>query len=586
MKTNIVAVILCLSILVAISLTASAQDSLDVLSPSNVTTVTEPTDTTKPSQTEKPTVTEPAIPAEKLSKCTITLSSTSYTFSGVEKKPKITVSKDKKVFSKADYTVTYMNNINAGTAKVIVTATPNSKALTGSVTKYFRIDKKELSTMKYKSLSADSFVYNGKGFKPSLKLSGDVLKLSLNKDYTVTYKNNKSVGIATVTATGKGNYKGSYSKTFKILPQKVTNIKASNIKSTTFKLSWNKVSGNIDGYRIYRYNSAKKDYDYAVSTTNTYFDVSGREAATSYTYLVRAYKRVNGKNLIGESSSAKKVVMKPMKVATVPSAYKGKNFVFKWEKTKADGYQIRYSKNKSLKNAKVKAVNSGKKTSLSVKLSSKVNYYYQIRAYKNINGKTYYGEWSDKKTTRFSNVYSSFSTTFSSPAGRTTNIKRACEFIDGTVLRPGEVFSFNKIVGRRTPERGFKIATVYSGQDVVSGYGGGVCQVSTTIFNAVLYANLDIVQRYQHTMTVHYVPYGRDAAISWGTADFQFRNSTNQDIKISAKVYNNSKIEIKLLTNSASKPKKVKLNVTRVTNGYKLTRSVGGKVNYTTYSYY
>ena len=583
MKTNIAALLLCLSILVTISLTASAQDSSNAASPSNVTTVTESDETAMIGTT----VTEPVVTAENLSKCTITLSNTSYKFSGVEKKPKVTVSNGKKVFSKSDYTVTYKDNINAGTGKVIITANQNSKVLKGSVTKYFRIDKKELSTMRYKTLSADSFVYTGKAFKPSLSLSGDVLKkLTLNKDYTVTYKNNKAIGIATVTATGKGNYKGTYSKTFEILPQKVTGIKASDIKSTTFKLSWNKVSGNIDGYKIYRYNAAKKTYDYAVSTTNTYFNVSGREAATSYTYLVRAYKKSGDKYLMGESSSAKKVVMKPTKVVSAPSAYKGNNFVFKWEKTKADGYQIRYSKNKSLKNAKVKTVNSGNKTSLSVKLSSNVNYYYKIRAYKKVSGKTYYGDWSDKKTTRFSNVYSSYSTTFNSPAGRTANIKRACEYIDGTILRPGEVFSFNKIVGRRTPERGFKIATVYSGQSVVSGYGGGVCQVSTTIFNAVLYANLDIVQRHQHSMTVHYVPYGRDAAISWGTQDFQFRNSTNQDIKISAKVYNNSKIEIKLLTNSASKPKKVSLNVSKVTNGYKLTRSVGGKVNYTTYSYY
>ena len=286
MKTNIAALLLCICILVTVSLTASAQDSSNAVPSSNATTVTEPIPTTKPSGT---TVTEPVVTAENLSKCTITLSSTSYKFSGVEKKPKVTVRKGKQVFSKSDYTVTYKNNLNAGTGKVIVTAKQNSKVLKGSVTKYFKIEKKELSTMRYKTLSADSFVYNGKEFKPTLKLSGDVLKLSLNKDYTITYKNNKEVGIATVTATGKGNYKGTYSKTFMILPKKVTGIKASNIKSTTFKLSWNKVSGNIDGYRIYRYNSATKSYDYAVSTKNTYFNVSGREAATSYTYLVRAY---------------------------------------------------------------------------------------------------------------------------------------------------------------------------------------------------------------------------------------------------------------------------------------------------------
>ena len=92
-------------------------------------------------------------------------------------------------------------------------------------------------------------------------------------------------------------------------------------------------------------------------------------------------------------------------------------------------------------------------------------------------------------------------------------------------------------------------------------------------------------------MTVHYVPYGRDAAISWGSADFKFRNSTKSDMKISAKVYNNSKIEIKLLTNTKEKHPKVTLNVSssyysKDKSRYVLTRSVGGKVNYSTSSIY
>ena len=118
MKTNIAALLLCLSILVTISLTASAQDSSNAASPSNVTTVTESDETAMIGTT----VTEPVVTAENLSKCTITLSNTSYKFSGVEKKPKVTVSNGKKVFSKSDYTVTYKDNINAGTGKVIITA--------------------------------------------------------------------------------------------------------------------------------------------------------------------------------------------------------------------------------------------------------------------------------------------------------------------------------------------------------------------------------------------------------------------------------------------------------------------------------
>lgn len=213
-------------------------------------------------------------------------------------------------------------------------------------------------------------------------------------------------------------------------------------------------------------------------------------------------------------------------------------------------------------------------------------YYFRIRAFVNVNGKKLYGQWSGRKVTQYNNVYSSFSTYFYSPAGRTTNIKVACKYIDGTLLAPGEVFSFNDVVGQRTAKRGFKKATVYRGQEVAEGFGGGVCQVSTTLFNAALLGNLDIVERSQHSMKVHYVDAGRDAAISWGTQDFKFRNNTDETIKISAKVIDSSKIEIKFLTNSAVKPKKVSLSVSNSGKNYTLKRKVGKKVNYTTYSYY
>ena len=303
--------------------------------------------------------------------------------------------------------------------------------------------------------------------------------------------------------------------------------------------------------------------------------------------MVRAYKRVSGKNYLSNESVAKKVTMKPEKVTVLGGAFKGKKFKAKWKKITASGFQIAYSRNKKFKKGvKTINVNKGSAKSKKFKLNSKKKYYFRIRAYINVNGKRLYGKWSDKKTTRFNNVYSTFTTYFSSPYGRTTNIKRACKYIDGTILNPGDRFSFNGVVGPRTADRGFKMATVYSGQTVTEGLGGGVCQVSTTIFNAALLANLAINERCQHTMKVHYVVPGRDAAISWGTCDLKFTNNTDETIKISAKVYNNSKIVIKLLTNAEKKHKKVKLSVSRSGSTYKLTRTVGGKVNYTTYSTY
>lgn len=530
----------------------------------------------------------PTVTPVDISACVITLEKGDLVYSGTAKKPTIKVEKDSVVYKeKVDYTVSYKNNINAGVATAIISAVENSTVLTGSVEKTFDIEKKDINSFKTKTLSQTEFVYDNKACVPRFTLSETDLSAKLNKDFTVTYKGNFKIGIATATAKGIGNYSGTVTKEFKIRPNVVKNLTVSQLKDETFRLSWTRVSGNVDGYRLYRYNDSKKDYVLAATTKNNYYDISGREAATTYTYMVKAYTKVGKTYLLNDPSAAKKVTMRPEKAVIVPSYYKGKNFVFKWEKISADGFEIKYSKNKNMKKGvKVVKVNSKKATSKKVKVSSKKQYYYKVRAFVYSNGTKLYGSWSDKKTTQFSNVYSSFSTTFYSPAGRTTNIKKACSFINGTVLRPNDVFSFNKIVGRRTPERGFKKATIYSGQSVDVGYGGGVCQVSTTIFNAALLGNLTINERYQHSMKVHYVVPGRDAAISWGTNDLKFKNSTNTDIKISAKVYNNSKIEIKLLTNSSAKHKKVTLNVKQSGDNYTLTRSVGKKVNYTTRSKY
>ncbi len=521
---------------------------------------------------------------------TKTISKSIYIYSGEENKPGLNFKDgDLTAIQDKDYTLSYENNLNAGTATVTATGIGN---YSGSFSRTFKIEKKNINDFSKKTISQKEFIYSGEANCPELIFSNKTTTAVLGVDYTLSYKNNVNTGIAKVTANGIGNYKGSYTKTFTIRPSAVTVLKNKAVSDKTFTLSWTKAQGNVNGYRIYRLNPETKEWVYAVYTKNTYYNVGGREPATVYTYMVKAYKSVDGKTILGEPSNTRVVVMRPEKTATASSAYKGKNFIFKWEKQKADGFEIRYSKYQNFKKGvKTKVVKSKKATSAKVKLSSKTQYYYQIRAYKTYNGKNYYGAWSQKCGTKFSNVYSKFSTTFYSPAGRTTNIKVACNYIDGTILKPGEVFSFNEVVGKRTPDRGFKLATVYSGQETLEGYGGGVCQVSTTIFNAVLYANLEVVERYQHSMTVHYVPYGRDAAISWGSADFKFKNTTNATIKISAKVYDNSKIEIKLLTDTKIKPKKVSLNVSssyynEEFRRYYLTRSVGGKVNYSTSSIY
>ena len=115
---------------------------------------------------------------------------------------------------------------------------------------------------------------------------------------------------------------------------------------------------------------------------------------------------------------------------------------------------------------------------------------------------------------------------------RTTNVEIASNKINNVILLPGEEFSYNKVVGERTIENGFKEASVYTSLGVVDGLGGGICQVSSTLYNAVLDANLKILERKNHRYAVSYVPLGRDATVAYGSIDFRFKNTRNYPIKI------------------------------------------------------
>ena len=145
------------------------------------------------------------------------------------------------------------------------------------------------------------------------------------------------------------------------------------------------------------------------------------------------------------------------------------------------------------------------------------------------------------KTTReigseaFPDLLATFSTKYqASNTNRTTNMRLAANKINGTVLLAGEEFSYNKTVGKRTAAAGFKMATIYSGGKIVDGIGGGICQISTTLYDAVVMANLDITERRNHQFLTSYVPGGKDATVSWGTQDFKFKNTRNYPIRITA----------------------------------------------------
>ncbi|MFG6120091.1 VanW family protein [Thalassobacillus sp. B23F22_16] len=121
---------------------------------------------------------------------------------------------------------------------------------------------------------------------------------------------------------------------------------------------------------------------------------------------------------------------------------------------------------------------------------------------------------------------------------RSHNIRLAAEAIDSHVVFPGETFSFNEVVGKRTKEKGYKPAPVIVKGEVTEGIGGGICQISSTMYNAVDNAGVKILERYSHSKRVPYVPEGRDATVSWYGPDFTFKNVYNQPLLIRTNVIN------------------------------------------------
>lgn len=163
------------------------------------------------------------------------------------------------------------------------------------------------------------------------------------------------------------------------------------------------------------------------------------------------------------------------------------------------------------------------------------------------------------ESTGINMVLGSYTTSFDpSKTSRVYNINVAARALDGLLIEPGGIISFNKVVGPRSSEAGYKTAPVIINDELVDGLGGGVCQVSTTIYNAVLLANVEVVERSNHSLPISYVPVGRDATVVYDSIDFKFRNNTANYLYIKTYIYNGS-ITVKICGNSAYK-RDVKIN--------------------------
>ena len=524
--------------------------------------------------------------AKVLTDTNVTLSQQSFVYDGTAKNPAV-IYNGITLLENTDYTVKYSNNVDVGTVKATITGINN---YSGTAVKEFKItpikfDDKKVSV----SLEKSSFVYNGQSITPVVYVAYNHNYLIQNTDFTATYSNNNAPGVATVKIKGIGNYSGSISKTYIILPEKIASVSIKKDSATSAVISWSAAS-KVSGYEILKFDSAKNAYVHLthVSNSQTSYKVSSLKNSTAYYYQVRAYKTVNDKNYYGEVGNTVFTFIKPSKVKLTSVTLSKTTLKVEWKKVNCSGYEITYTTDskfkKGLKKVKIKNPKTVKKAIKKLKKNKK--YYVKVRAYTDYNGVRYYGDRSTMLSSYYSNVYATYYSYYVNNKDRTTNLKIASKKINGTIIQPGETFDFNKVVGSRTAAKGYKKAHVFTGENSTTmGLAGGICQVASTVFNTALISNVKIVERHQHSQRVSYVPLGRDAAISGNVQNFRGKNNTKYAIKIKMTV-KGGKITCTFYTCQKAKPKKVKLKVTQKGKTFTLKRSVKGKTNYSCKSKY
>ena len=169
----------------------------------------------------------------------------------------------------------------------------------------------------------------------------------------------------------------------------------------------------------------------------------------------------------------------------------------------------------------------------------------------------------------FRDELAAYETKHTNNSNRNTNLKLACAAINGMILMPGEQFDYNTALGKRTAEAGYKAAAASSGGQTVQTIGGGICQVSSTLYYCTLIADLQIDVRQAHSYTSSYMPLGMDATVSWGGPEFRFTNNTNYPIRIEAEV-SGGYVKIKLI-GTDEKDYYVKMEYEVLSNSYATT---------------
>lgn len=425
-----------------------------------------------------------------------------------------------------------------------------------------------------------------KVYRSSSKDSGYSLKFTTTSTrYTNTGAKAGDVYYYYVVAVSENGLESVASNTVKRvcdLPCPVVSV--TNVAETgKVRLTWEPVEGAVE-YRIYRSTSKNSGFKKVYTATGTTYTHTSGEPGVRYYYKVVAVHENSSANS-AYSATISRICDCAKPVINAFTNEKGKIRV-EWEPVEgAVSYKVYRCDTPNGTYKQVYTTSGTGYTNSGAQVGS--IYYYKVKAVpSNTMGTSVFSTADYGRCVKnvYQYVYSRYSLTKSSTYARQTNLRLACEAINGTILAPGEEFSFNDIVGRRTEKKGYMVAGQVGGE----GLGGGICQVSSVLFNAALLGNLKITKRWQHSVHPSYCPKGRDAMIYGTSNNLRFLNDTDYYIKIQAKA-NGGTVTITFLTREAgvSPASDVKLKVTKTgSNTYTLTRTFQGVVNYTATSTY
>ncbi len=321
-----------------------------------------------------------------ISNMTLTLSSDNYTYDGTAKEPTVTIKNGGTSLESDNYTVSYSNNTNAGTATVTATG---SGIYTGTLSATFTINPASISGATV-TLSASSYTYDGSAKKPTVtNVKNGGKTLTSGTDYSVSYSNNTNAGTATVTVTGKGNYNKTATKNFTI--KKASQTLTAKAASTTI-VKGKTTTITASGKGTISYSSSNK----SIATVSSKGKITAKAPGTAKITVKAA-----GNGNYNSASKTLTIKVNP-RATTLKSAKSSssKKMTVKWKKVSGvTGYQIQYSTNKNFKsgNKTVKVSGASKVSKTISKLKKGKTYYVRVRTYKKVSGTTYYSSWTSKK---------------------------------------------------------------------------------------------------------------------------------------------------------------------------------------------